>query len=112
AGDLLGRADQARGVAQRAGRLGDRHPQPLVVRLALRREVEQPPRRLIERLLAVAEARRIAGLLDRVEDAARAIPRLALGFREDRPERHVVSRRAAELGSARLELGDALRGRR
>ena len=43
--DLLGRADQARRVAHRAGRLGDRHPQPLVVRLALRGEVEQAARR-------------------------------------------------------------------
>src|SRR5216683_1169752 len=87
--DLLGRADQARRVAHRARRLGDGHPQPLVMRLALRREVEQTPRRLIKRLLVVAEAGRIAGLLDRRQDAARAIPRRPFGGAEDRPERHV-----------------------
>ena len=68
--DLLGRADQAGGVAHGAGRLGDRHPQPLVMGLAGGGEVEQAAGRLVERLLVVAEPRRVAGLLDRGQDAA------------------------------------------
>src|SRR5262245_11148828 len=84
--DLLGGADQTGGVAQRAGRLGNRHPQPLVVRLAGSSEVEQAAGRLVERLLAIAKAGRVARLLDRSQNFPRAIPRGALGRAEDRPE--------------------------
>src|SRR6516162_943134 len=40
--DLFGHADETRGVAERAGRLRNRHPQALVMNIALQSELHQP----------------------------------------------------------------------
>ena len=93
-GDLLRRADQARGVAERAGHPRDRHPQPLVMDVLVG-EAHQPLAGVVDRpggVLLAAPAF-LAGHLR--QDAMGLVPGRALGRGDDRAERDVEADRAA-----------------
>ena len=79
---LLGGTDEAGGVTERPGRLGDAHPEPLVVNVLLLREGELPPAGIVDGradtlLPGPAELACHAG-----EDAVRLIPRRLLPSRQ------------------------------
>src|SRR5579862_4117448 len=46
---LLRGADETRGIAERAGRPRDRHPQPLVMHIAFERKAHQTPPGIVDR---------------------------------------------------------------
>ena len=97
--DLFRRSDQARGIARRAGRTRDPHPQPFVMHIAARGVAEQAFGGMIGRL------RRSPGLaLDISQQLVRLVPGCTLGVCDDRAQRHVEADPAAEHGRAPPEI--------
>src|SRR4029077_17144724 len=80
----LGRAAKGRGVAERAGRGRDRHPQPLVMDIALHGEAHQPLPGIVDRALGLLLQAPALLAGHGGEDAVGLVPRLAFARRDDR----------------------------
>src|SRR5882724_2252971 len=104
-GHLLGGAHQRGGIARAAHRRRDGGPEPLVVPLALARELHQPLR--AHRLRQGQGAVALLGLHGG-EDAARLVPGGVLGGGNDGPQRDADARLAPHPRARRAHLDDAL----
>src|SRR6516164_10460226 len=87
--DLFGRADETRGVAERAGRLRNRHPQALVMNIALQSELHQPLAGIVDWSGCLFLSPPSLPRVHRSEDAIGLLPRGSLGIGDDGANRDV-----------------------